>query len=68
MTRKHFNAIAAALADCRPRSPEGQLSFQQEAAYRQWEQTVSEVTHAIDTVCPNFNRVRFYRAATGAEE
>ena len=55
MTRKHFVALAIALAETRP-------PVEADAARMQWSSTRQALVRAIEAFNPRFERDRFYRA------
>lgn len=69
MTRKHYRAIAAALAACKPLIATGkQTTFDDSACEAQWRKTVQGVTCALQAACPRFNRSRFLAACGYQDE
>jgi hypothetical protein len=58
MTRKHFNALAETLRDCKP-SKNGD-SFEERLS--QWEQMVRRLSSTCRQLNPNFNESRFLSA------
>jgi hypothetical protein len=59
MTRQHFNALAAALAQSRPDSDDTQT---QGRLLEQWANDVYVIANACARFNPNFDRSRFVEA------
>lgn len=59
MTKKHFDAVAAALHDSKP--IEGEC-FACLAELERWEKITLEIVHRLVEVCPNINYARFLKA------
>jgi hypothetical protein len=59
MTRKHFDAIAAALLVSKPQDVE---CFTCLAELDRWERTAANIMTQLARVCPTFNATRFRKA------
>lgn len=57
MTRRHFEALARALANARPRP-----GRQSTDSWNQWEIDVAAVAHVLSDANPRFDRTRFVDA------
>ena len=66
MTKKHFDALAAALKQSAPDGFEPRLAFQSDTASAQWLTDVARISNVCARFTPNFDRARFL-AACGVE-
>ena len=63
MTRKHFEAIAAALHATQPGTPGQELIGTDRAIFVQWQADLYAMADICASANPNFDRTRFLHAA-----